>query len=818
MLEGGKKTHQRRQYETYHNMYISSKYFGKDCQNAQLQFRPNVNGAKSYELPMKMYADCYVMGSLGQGTGVGSINYERRTKRGETFNFVSPTDNLTDATAYFYPSIFFQEIGSINSINDQGEEIEGKDFKFYNPKLFNFSGANKLRTLALGNYNGDETTLNTVLQEISFSGNTMLEELYAAGYANITLDLNLAGCPNLRHLDTRLSSFTSHIFAPGAPIETIYLQSPTALTMTELNKITVFNIANYSQLTALYLENVDNSTGFNSLNVLKARINVEKEKDLDYNLKNVIWVETDSNQIENNGIKYLDFLLTKNAKSDGAIIFAEAGLSGALTITSEAYNNEDSYLIYDKYCKVAELINNNRLSYPNLDIIFTGENAYMPKVTIVNQAGEPAWERRIRHNNSGIDLDFLSSGPNGAFVPFETTEDQSTVYTFTNKYLIDGVEVQADENGYPITSGIITEDITIEPIFETSIRQYTLTIMNYDNSIIKEVTTDYGTILGSITRNILTPQRDDKDLTGIYETYKFVGYYIGNNSTSALTQDKLELVELRDNTILTAAYEISHVYLNPCDENYFDISDNGLLRLKENYTISGKVTIPKQIGGKTVTGLDTGAFQNGHGGRVTAGVTHIFFEPLSYTLDALGNVKSYVENTNIKTMRLNVIASCGARYFELPSSIELIDSNTTCFGSAGSNCVMALKENMSKIPAKLFASYPGYIRMLGSSDNIIRLPNLTFVGNNAFAGASRMNVHEFILPSALTLDGYIGNNAKSIRFGEPGGQLTPNITINADDGVKVWGAIDATSLYGTNREIALAELKDHFEGTINDSN
>jgi hypothetical protein len=81
-----------------------------------------------------------------------------------------------------------------------------------------------------------------------------------------------------------------------------------------------------------------------------------------------------------------------------------------------------------------------------------------------------------------------------------------------------------------------------------------------------------------------------------------------------------------------------------------------------------------------------------------------------------------------------------------------------------------------------------------------------------------MNSTSFILPSILTIDGYVGNNAKSIQFGEPGNQQTPSITINANDGVKVWGTIEATTLYGVNREAALSELNDHFEGTINESN
>jgi hypothetical protein len=107
MLEGGKKTHQRRQYENYQNMYISSKYFGKDCEVARLSMRPNAEHLKQYKLPIEVYADCYIKAGVGKGTGVDSINYSARVKRGEILEFVSPTDSLTDATMYLYPGTFY---------------------------------------------------------------------------------------------------------------------------------------------------------------------------------------------------------------------------------------------------------------------------------------------------------------------------------------------------------------------------------------------------------------------------------------------------------------------------------------------------------------------------------------------------------------------------------------------------------------------------------------------------------------------------------------------------------------------------------------
>jgi hypothetical protein len=279
--------------------------------------------------------------------------------------------------------------------------------------------------LVIGIYDGENTKINTGLTTLEFAGNTLLEELYAAGYQGTEAALDLTSCPNLKSVDARKSSFTTCSFASGAPIETIKLENPSGLTMNNLNKIETFMVEDYSKLQSLFIDNIDDCDGINSLMLVKEGV---KNPVLDYYLKNVQWHETSNQYISNDGITYLDTLLTRKPKDPATsdAIKHDAALTGVLTVTAAAYNDSDSNLIYDKYVKLTE----NHNSYPSLDIVFEGTEAYMPKVTIVNATGETTWTRRIKHNNTGITADFLASGPLGSFIPFESYSDSQYVYTF----------------------------------------------------------------------------------------------------------------------------------------------------------------------------------------------------------------------------------------------------------------------------------------------------------------------------------------------------------------------------------------------------
>lgn len=823
MLEGGKKTHQRRQYENYQNMYISSKYFGKDCEVARLSMRPNAEHLKQYKLPIEVYADCYIKAGVGKGTGVDSINYSARVKRGEILEFVSPTDSLTDATMYLYPGTFYQVVGDSESDNHIGA---------YNPDQLGFGGAKKLRKLVIGVYDGENTKINTGLTTLEFAGNTLLEELYAAGYQGTDAALDLTSCPNLKSVDARKSSFTTCSFASGAPIETIKLENPSGLTMTNLNKIETFMVEDYSKLQSLFIDNIDDCDGINSLMLVKEGV---KNPVLDYYLKNVQWQETSNQYVSNDGITYLDTLLTRKPKDPvtSDVINHDAALTGVLTVAAAAYNDSDSNLIYDKYVKLTE----NHNSYPSLDIVFEGAEAYMPKVTIVNATGEATWTKRIKHNNTGITADFLASGPLGSFIPFESYSDSQYVYTFLGTWQVKAGNtvlgtIGSDSNpqNYPLWNEAIDEDIIIEPNFSTELKKFNLTFYNTDGSVIETGVYPYGTLVGTVVP-VLTPRRDDSDLDDFY-TYKFNGYTIGDNVNTVMSTEQLVLVELRDNMELTAHYEPSHVYLNPLDEGYFSCNDQGKIALQDNSTLSGKVVVPITVNGIVVTGLATGCFQDGFRERDTENITHVFFEPKEVIADDNGKVISYKENDNIVSLDGNCFYGMNkCKMIELPYSIsQASETGSNSLNGLGLyiTCQIILNPKMKVIPPHLFKGYnKGTLVMKadvenGTYSNTIKLPNLVSIGVNAFEGANISNLI-FELPNVLKFGGNIGSNCEEIRFGESGTTINPKfswIDLPVEEGTKIWGA-NMITLYDPSalgEDEAYKFLETYFNGAISHTN
>jgi hypothetical protein len=100
MLEGGQKVHQRKQYETYQDYYMASKYIGKAAIDNRIIVRGNGNEYAN-GLPVSMYADCYVQVAFGSGN---EPNVSARVKRNQEYVIKVPTSlgAMTDATIYFF--------------------------------------------------------------------------------------------------------------------------------------------------------------------------------------------------------------------------------------------------------------------------------------------------------------------------------------------------------------------------------------------------------------------------------------------------------------------------------------------------------------------------------------------------------------------------------------------------------------------------------------------------------------------------------------------------------------------------------------------
>jgi hypothetical protein len=388
MNEGGQKTHQRAQYETYQNQYISSKYFGTTCRNNYFLIRSN--GKSLDNIPVTLYADCYIRGSFG--TGTEKSNLSMRCKRNTRILLTAPIDDASDGTVYIYPANLFQTMGDVDT-----------GLNSYQLKQFDASGARKLRTLGLGIASG---AANSTLTTVTFKGTENLEKLYVANFTNIYGDLDLGDSPGLQYLDARNSNFSTVSIAKNAPIETMLLNCPSLINFANLTKLKPLTNAeglmqDWRPLYYVYLDSIDEG-GINSKrNILDPAFSYpgnryetvyyknaeEFEADEDvkyiklsddvyqeiseydatigtyfkklaklkgYKLKNVKWTIDNASEINlsNKTISILEKLKNSDTIVNDVRIETADALDGVLNITASACgngNSEDALAIYEKY-------------------------------------------------------------------------------------------------------------------------------------------------------------------------------------------------------------------------------------------------------------------------------------------------------------------------------------------------------------------------------------------------------------------------------------------------------------------------------------
>jgi hypothetical protein len=108
MLSGGQKKFQRKQYETYQNLYMSSKYQGIKLMSDRLVFRPTGTALKSIRIPVEVYSDCYIYSEVG-----GQIAAHRAKRNTEAY-LTCPVDELGNATMFIHPGSQFTKLGSFS--------------------------------------------------------------------------------------------------------------------------------------------------------------------------------------------------------------------------------------------------------------------------------------------------------------------------------------------------------------------------------------------------------------------------------------------------------------------------------------------------------------------------------------------------------------------------------------------------------------------------------------------------------------------------------------------------------------------------------
>lgn len=627
-LEGGKKTHQRKQYEKYQGNYLDSKYQTK--LDNSLAFRPNSDYVSKFSLSLELYADGYINVSLG------GVLQSIRAKRNAPYQWAGGGNTFTDATLYFYNPENIQSIGN--------ELIPNDSLAFSKTKTFDGASlATKLRKLVFSTQNDEP---HTGQLETSFGTLKMLEYLYACNltFNDTNQSLNLADCSNIKHVDTYGSNFSVITIANNAPLEYLRLDSPSILNFTNLRKLNTFD-SFYNSIQSLNIDNIDESK-INSKDIVNSSFDSNIFNS--YTLNNIQWNIDNGSEIDtdNNGIIILDRLIDKYKDNKEKL---PNSLTGKIIVDADAYNKNTSIDLYHKYSR-------NDV-YPKVDIQFLGEEAKLYNVEVVNGQGAVIWNRKIVPNAS-ISNTFFMGDENytpsfGRLEVDQITKDSTTdtIYTKTGTWniynadtgaLLDG-EVRSDENGYPIYTGLINSNIRIEHYFAESVRYYTVVLYDGDNKTkLLELTgssgrVTYKTPLVNILNDMDTiPYRDDSKL-GLKETYSYSGYHYIQNSSNALPTSyqivsDCELYPvfdlIPDITKLTPKYDYFTIQQNNTTNYTENLADENLSDQELRYV--GYGVSPKiRLRGKVVLPLltkDNEIITSYYGFSEQKDITHIFFE------------------------------------------------------------------------------------------------------------------------------------------------------------------------------------------------
>ena len=771
MLEGGKKTHQRKQYENYQEQYINSLYNVDNYNGTNLiTIRSDGSLPPAYDenypqqtkgLKASLYADGYIRAIIGSTESIPI-----RAKRGEehvirfyttTVDGVEQGPNLGNATFYI------AQASNLQTLTDIGLAA---------PTVISLSSATKLRAIDI---NSDAAKPNNALNSIGFGNSSLLETIYVQYCPNAITALDLSSLKNLKEIYTNGSGFTLVSFADGGLLETAHLNDISGLTMHNLSRLNDVSIEDYRQLRTIDIKNSNIDT-YSLINNIKNTINVEGASEttiLSYNIEGALWdIGAADNAIDmsNGTIEILEYLGNTAAADPIGDATKANSLTKKMTFKDDVIlsGNYEAIDYYNKY------INNNE--FAGFDIEFA--NGAIPLVAIEDIAGKVQWSRRIK-NGTNIDSAFLTdtAAPDGAFTKPKDYSEAQYDYIFQNKwnvYAEDGTLLTLSPIAGELPIGYnVTQNVIIKPIVKRQLRQFSVNFLNADGttSIIgypKQI--DYGTI-ASLVAPETPPQWSGEEPDEIYLTYRFAGYAINNGRGQIVD---LDTIKITSDIEFIAMFEESHVYLNPLDEKYFTINSTGLLQLntskEEPKTLKGKITIPHTVNGIRVTGLDIGCFQHGYN-RNTSGVSHIFFEPLSVTIDDNNNVIEKIENNSFVSIGQRAFYYCASdisaeveAMIELPKSTQTI--NLSAFEGANQLKYVNFNEltNLTTLGNECFQNCTSLRGDITGTIRFTDMSALQSIGGYAFYNCGGLQVNDSLLefgPALAYLGMYAFQNAFS---------------------------------------------------------
>ena len=217
----GRKRYQRRQFERYQEVYISTKYFGTAHCSAtdavDLRCRPYSSSVvpQNYTITLVPYIDMYL--AVQYGTESNLIS-GRRCRAGVPETFTTTVGSFQDTQILIFCPDYIQEISDLSACY---------------MGMNNFANAVRLKRLTVGNATPGYTS--PYLTTLGLGNNRFLEYLDLRNCNKLSGDLDLSGCPNLKTLYAEGTTIQAIRFANAGQIQSAHLpESISSLTMRSL--------------------------------------------------------------------------------------------------------------------------------------------------------------------------------------------------------------------------------------------------------------------------------------------------------------------------------------------------------------------------------------------------------------------------------------------------------------------------------------------------------------------------------------------------------------------------------------------------------
>ncbi len=428
MLQGSKA--EQRKWWLYNRFrYMDSKYNAGDALSDVIQLR----GYAKDDVTITPYADVYA------SVKFGSYLVQTRGTRNTAYTMVCPLDNVNDTEIYIYSASQLASVGDLS-----GLKVGFADF----------SMATKLSQIKLGDSAGAYDNAN--LKELYLGNNTLLKTLDARNCSGLgTGDMksvDISGCTGIENVYFDGTAITGLELPNGGVLRVLHLPGTiTNLTIRNQTAITDLTVPSYAHITTLWLEHV--SAAVNARTILNAIPAASRVR-----LIGVAWEAETAAEIT----AVIDKLDTMRGLDENGNNMATAQIEGSIHISAltgaelaaiEERLEDYPYFVVD--CDHTSSV----LTYKNYDGTST-----IKTVACID----------------GVPQEAAPSGPSRAstaqysysFVGWNTAQDAQT----------------ADASC--ITN--VMADRTVYAAYSRTVRTYTITWKNSDNTTLRTDTLAYG--------------------------------------------------------------------------------------------------------------------------------------------------------------------------------------------------------------------------------------------------------------------------------------------------------------------------------------